>query len=207
MKKENNRRPRNVRKRILEEATRQFSEHGYSGTTIQSISEIVGIQKPSLLYHFSSKKELYEAVMADLMLHWKNEMPRLLAAATDGRNRFDSTLNTILDFFRADKSRARLAMRVSLDDPPAIHAMVKEHLRPWIKLVVAYIKQGKKSDIIRKEVDPELWIIQVLMMILGTVAFGNVSFPLYDMTFEDALEPEIAELVRMARVSLFVDKS
>ncbi|MFB6372555.1 MAG: TetR/AcrR family transcriptional regulator, partial [Bradymonadaceae bacterium] len=63
-------RSRDVRALILEEATRQFAAKGFDGTSLQAIADEVDITKPSLLYHYSSKAELREQVLEELLSHW-----------------------------------------------------------------------------------------------------------------------------------------
>lgn len=58
-----------TRKRILEAATKMFSEAGYRGTGIRQIVAVAGTNLASVNYHFGSKAALYraavEAVLAD----------------------------------------------------------------------------------------------------------------------------------------------
>ena len=193
-----------MRDRILEEATRLFGNQGYGSTSVQAIAEGVGIRKPSLLYHFSSKDKLREAVIENLMAHWKGEIPRLLSAATSGHDRFSSTITAVVDFFLEDGNRARLAAREALDRPEAVSGMIRHHLSPWIKLVTDYIRLGQKSDIVKKEVDPEAYVIQVVMMVIGTAAFGVVGAAIAEGDSTGRIENQIQELIRIARVGLFV---
>ncbi|RJO67333.1 MAG: TetR/AcrR family transcriptional regulator [Myxococcales bacterium] len=207
MRRNSDDRPPNARQRIIEEATRQFSEVGFKGATLQSIADAVGMQKPSLVYHFRSKEGLHRAVLENLMLHWQNKVPRLMEAAASGHDRFASTLNMVLDFFKADRNRARFAMRESLDNLDMVHALAKQHLRPWITVLVDYIKIGQRMGIIKPEVDPRSYIILIMMMTLGAVAFGSVSRPLFDVDEEKSLEPQLKELLRIAKEALFVERA
>ena len=41
-----------VRARVLDAALKLFSEHGFDGTTIQQIADMLGVTKAALYYHF-----------------------------------------------------------------------------------------------------------------------------------------------------------
>lgn len=56
-----------TRQRILDEATALFTERGYADTSIRDISERLGMTKGALYYHFTSKDELLQAIVAPLL--------------------------------------------------------------------------------------------------------------------------------------------
>src|SRR5579863_1262166 len=53
-----------TRARILDAALELFSEHGFDGTTLQQIADRLGFTKAALYYHFRSKDDLLEALLA-----------------------------------------------------------------------------------------------------------------------------------------------
>jgi AcrR family transcriptional regulator len=52
---------------ILTAATRRFAQMGYQETSVQSIADATGICQSTVLYHFSTKRDLYAAVIASIV--------------------------------------------------------------------------------------------------------------------------------------------
>ena len=48
------------RDRILDEAATLFLRHGYEGTSLRQLADVVGMKAGSLYYHFSSKDDLLD---------------------------------------------------------------------------------------------------------------------------------------------------
>ncbi|WP_160112598.1 TetR/AcrR family transcriptional regulator [Salicibibacter kimchii] len=61
---------KDTRGKIIQSALSSFATRGYEGTTLSQISDLVGIQKPSLYNHFSGKAELFLTVAEKVL----NEM-------------------------------------------------------------------------------------------------------------------------------------
>jgi AcrR family transcriptional regulator len=53
-----------TRERILDAAAAAFRERGFAATRLSDIAERANLQTPSLYYHFASKEELIEVVLA-----------------------------------------------------------------------------------------------------------------------------------------------
>jgi TetR/AcrR family transcriptional regulator len=187
---------------ILDAANRLFAERGYDGTSLQVIAEAVGIRKPSLLYHYASKAVLRDAVLARLMDHWAEVLPQILSAATTGERRFEALVGEVIAFFDADPSRARLLYREILDRPQELSLQLGGFLAPWITLLADYIRRGQIDGLIRPGVDPEVYISNVIQMVIGGVATSHVFHTTGD---DSAVERQVLEVTRIARTALFVD--
>ena len=194
--------PQSSAERILAEATRLFAERGASGTSLQVVADAVGMRKASLLYHFSSKAALREAVVDALLSRWKDVVPRVLLAAASGKDRLDGVLGEVISFFEADPDRARLLVREILDRPDETRVRLHHHLRPWIPLVTDYIRRGQSEGRLHADADPEAWLSEMILLIAGHFAMDAVT----DAVIEpdpDWSERRRVELMRIARVSLF----
>jgi AcrR family transcriptional regulator len=196
-----------VRTQVLQAATQLFAARGFDGTPLQAISDEVGIAKPSLLYHFPSKDELRRAVLDQVMSHWNEVLPRLLQAATTGEHRFESLIGQLVGFFTEDADRARLLVREMLDRPDEMKALFKQYLGPWMSILSDYIRRGQDEEIIHADLDPEAHILQIIQLVVGTVAIGDVVETLLD-DFPNGRSPhqrQLDEVIRIARSSIFVE--
>ena len=95
-----------LREAALQAATRRFAAHGFEGTSVQDIAGDVGVTKQALLYHFATKEDLRRVVLAEMVRHWNEALPRLLLAAVAAEDRFDAVVREVLRFFREDPDRA-----------------------------------------------------------------------------------------------------
>ena len=195
-----------VKERILKEALYLFSERGFEGASLQSIADAVGIQKPSLIYHFPSKEDLRRHVLESLVAYWKNELPRILTPADNSSDRLVSTMTSLINFFVEDLNRARLVVREMLDRPEETFALLSEQFSPWTRLIGDYLRMGQQSGLYRKDVAPELFIVQVLVMVIGTVAIGGATSGLVSTESYTPRGLLIKELVRIVQASLYSEQ-
>jgi AcrR family transcriptional regulator len=70
-----------TRERLLAAARRLFGERGYEATSIESVLDASGVARGALYHHFPSKAELFDAVLADVLI----EIAERSAAAAAGR--------------------------------------------------------------------------------------------------------------------------
>ena len=199
--------PPDVRTQILQAATQLFAASGFDGTPLQAIADEVGIAKPSLLYHFPSKEELRRSVLDQVMSHWNEVLPKLLQAATTGEHRFESLIGEIVGFFTDDPDRARLLAREILDRPDEIVELFHKYLGPWMKILSDYVRRGQQEEIIHADLEPEAYILQIILLVVGTIAIGDVVESLLGEFSEGASprERQLEEVIRIARSSLFIE--
>ena len=69
-----------TRERLLAAARSLFGERGYEATSIESVLDASGVARGALYHHFPSKAELFDAVLADVLV----EIAERSAAAAAG---------------------------------------------------------------------------------------------------------------------------
>jgi len=193
------------RSKILETAARLFSRQGFSGVSLQTIAEDVGITKPSLLYHFPSKEMLREQVLSELFGHWATRIPNLLRAVTTGEGQFEALMDELTAFFREDPDRARILIREILDRPEAMRASIAASLGPIVTVVADSMRKGQRSGLLRENVDPEAYVLNAIGSAMAWVVAASVVEPIVTGGGKSALSRLERELRRAAHSSLFSD--
>ena len=143
--------------------------------------------------------------MESVFDYWRRELPIVLTNTPPGHARFNSMMSTLLDFFRSDPSRARVALREMLDNPDPLSESLRRHLSPLVRMITELLRMGQASGLIQPDLDPESYVVQVLTMVISSAAVGNVANAIVgasDPATQD--ERDQAELVRIARRAAFV---
>ena len=192
-----------VRSNILTVATRRFARQGFDSTSLQEIADEVGVKKPSLLHHFPSKADLLRGVLDNLFGHWTESLPRLLEAVTSGRGRFEAITAELVRFFAEDPDRARLVVRELLDRPDQMQSRLTQTLTPWLTLIADYIRKSQEAGQVSRDLDPEAYIMHIVTLTVSSVAALPVIGRALGGRREDIEQRQRAELLRMARASLF----
>lgn len=182
------------------EATRMFASRGFDGVSLQAIADKVGVAKQTLLYHYPSKDALKRAVIDNLFEHWRDRLPQILEAVTSGHGRFSALTDELLSFFSKDEDRARLIVRELLDNPEGMERVFSDKLRPWLLLVAQYIREGQRLGMIYDDVDPEAYVMHVVVSVVGTVATQSLIKGAFD---SDGESRALKELKRVTRAGLF----
>lgn len=74
---EGNARPKAKEQEVLDVAATYFLEHGYQGASINAMARSSGISKESIYRYFSSKKQLFEAVIGRELVEYRRALEHL----------------------------------------------------------------------------------------------------------------------------------
>jgi AcrR family transcriptional regulator len=69
--------PKAKEQEVLDVATEYFLQHGYRGASINAMARSSGISKESIYRYFSSKQQLFEAVIGRELIEYRRSLNRL----------------------------------------------------------------------------------------------------------------------------------
>jgi AcrR family transcriptional regulator len=104
-----NRLPRDERRgQLLAAASEVFVDRGYHAAGMDEIADRAGVSKPVLYQHFTSKLELYLAVLARHVDNLVSGVRQALRTTTDNRQRVRAAVHAFFDFIEHDGQGYRL---------------------------------------------------------------------------------------------------
>ena len=135
-----NRLPRDERRgQLLVVASDVFVDHGYHATGMDEIADRAGVSKPVLYQHFSSKLELYLAVLRRHVDNLVSGVQQALSTTTDNRQRLHAAVQAFFDFIEHDSQGYRLIFENDYVTEPEVAAQVRVATESCIDAVFALI--------------------------------------------------------------------
>jgi AcrR family transcriptional regulator len=121
-----NRLPRDERRgQLLAAASSLFVDRGYHAAGMDEIAERAGVSKPVLYQHFSSKLELYLAVLHQHVDNLVFGVRQALRTTTDNRQRLRAAIQAFFDFIEHDSQGYRLIFENDNVAEPQVAAQVR----------------------------------------------------------------------------------
>ena len=135
---------------ILSEAKFCFAEQGFIGTSLNDIAAGVGIKRPSLMHHFSSKEHIYLEVLASSLGVWAKSIDASVETPLQGWELVDAVLHSSYDFFSANPEIVKIFGREAINPNVLNGATIGQILRPYFQRAVAFLETEMDAGRLRR---------------------------------------------------------
>src|SRR5689334_25144992 len=193
------------RDKILDRAEELFARRGLAGVGLAEVAEQVGLSKSSLFHHFSSKAQLYAAVMARILDRIEAELMRSLAEGGGPLRRLERWLDVVIDVLAAHPSYARLLLRSLFEDDELTGALPEEQaVNATLERIVGaahrLLREGITQGVFRPVNVPHMVqsVIGLTVFHFASGEFGEeiIGRPLFSVSEVRRRKQEVKALIR-----------
>ncbi len=145
---------------IIDAARELLVSKGYAAMTLEDVSAEVGVSKPTLYLHFSSKEELAVCVLVEAMKNAEEQLKLLEVKLTPAQ-----TMKTMIELAIDRHFGPGIQAHFSGSLPVFGHATLRQAEDSLVSAMAATIKRAQSKESIANRAPPRL-IAQTLLSIL-----------------------------------------
>ncbi len=169
-----------TREAVLAAAEELFSQRGFDATPLSAIGERAGIQGSAILYHYPTKRELYEAVLDRMFAPMADDVDRHLFSDRSLPERLGSITASMVQFAAARPAAARLVLReAATESSEGGEILGSASQRRWSRFLGALAKE----DVV--DFDPLI----VWNIVVGAICFYFGAGPTAGGLTHDPCDP------------------
>ncbi len=106
------------KQQVLDAACKIFAQRGFHATSMDEIASAVGVTKPVLYQHFSSKRALFLELLDDVGQQLLNELSKATGSADSQRSRVESGFTAYFRFVTGNEPAFRLLFGAAVRNDP-----------------------------------------------------------------------------------------
>jgi TetR/AcrR family transcriptional regulator len=152
------------RGRILATARREFADRGFDGARLTDIAGQAGLSHATLLYHFTSKADLYASVIELAVVDWVRETEAAVSGALDGFPQVAGVIDAGFAFFATHPDFARILRREAMDGGERLDETIARGLRPFLDRAIVFLEREMEAGRLRRH-DP----LELMQICYGAV--------------------------------------
>ena len=153
-----------MRKAMLNAAAEMFAERGFGGTNLQDLADAMGISRPGLYYHFSSKENILEALIEEVTLSLAAQLSEITdQIERDPEEALRAEMRISTNWVMENPTLFRVLDRSEAEIPSDLRARHDASKRTILENVTEIIKRGIDSGKFRP-VDPHIAALSIIGM-------------------------------------------
>ena len=127
---------------ILDAAVKLFSDKGFRGTTTRELASAVGVTEPVLYQHFTTKSELYKAILEERTVKDVRRIPDDLCcdadAAKDDRTFLITLATRIIEWHTSNPTYMRLLLFSTLEGHELADLFYDQYSKSFLEALARY---------------------------------------------------------------------
>ncbi|MCA9621499.1 MAG: TetR/AcrR family transcriptional regulator, partial [Myxococcales bacterium] len=177
--------------RVLRAAEEIFGERGYRAARLEDIAAVAGIRRPSLLYHFGSKGELYARVVKRAFVSLRELVLQSIAAGGDYSARISAVVSALLRFEAGNRRLVQVLFRELVDPEAEAGELVVAEFLPLVDMLERFVSE-EGGGRLPPGLPVRAAIMQLVMGHLARASMGEVGDRLWGRD-----EDETARLAKL----------
>lgn len=160
--------PEETRKELLDAALELFGRQGYSGTSVQEITDRAGVTKGAFYHHFESKEDVLLVIHDEFVDYQLAAMERVLAEHDDPAVQIVELFREFLESVERYQANVTIFFqeRRYLTGERFEHVIAKRDA--FDRMFLDVIEQGVKKGAFREDLDPRIVGLGLLGMCAWT---------------------------------------
>lgn len=145
-----------TRSKLLEAGVAQFARFGFAGTSVRKIADEAGVNHGSIKYHYSTKDELWRAVVAylygllDEAVHrdeseWKNMSPR---------EQIVNSATNYIRFCAKHPELSRIVFFETMHESERLEWLTENYIRPYTSRSIARVALAQEQGVYPSDIAP-----------------------------------------------------
>lgn len=160
------------RRRLVEEAIRQFGRKGFEAASLESVASAIGVRKQTLLYYFPTKDALLEACVLQASRRLADELTTALDAEAEPERKADAVIHALFELAREWPEFPQFVREASRLGPEVI-AEFASVLEPLRLRALQFLERGMGEGLIRRQ-DPALLLFTLYTAVIGSITEAGV---------------------------------
>jgi len=167
------------RRQLVEASIRCIVEHGYHNTTTALLAKSANVSEPVLYQHFSSKRDLFVAMLDHVAQAVIREWKKVIAP-------LKSPLDQLRVLMRLNPAttdpelkqlyRVILAAQADLHEPE-IHDALRKHYEDYARFITNILKRAQRAGEVRKDVSAAGLSWQLIHAAIGFALIKPLEIP------------------------------
>ena len=159
------------RKQILKAAGPVLQQHGLSGTTIEAIANVAGVDRATIYYYFADKGAIFREAIHDGLVEMIDALEAIAAGGASPELRLRDSMRVVMSAY--EKHYPQLYIFFTDGAPSSIidghlNAEIVESGRRYEELVEAIVRDGISEGVFQTPLPPKVFAKAVTGMLNWT---------------------------------------